>query len=194
MGLIKRITDKAKFNELISFDAEDVFIDYESLKVRINVLKEVMSTLSKTRRKNQANERLELIDDIFRVLDFIDVSYDEYLYDLNTLCGLLEKHPNIYLTPKVSRKVSFVIKSRIEIRKEFEAIYSHFKKLAKGYNDVPMKEILTKMREVFDLDSKRQNENYTHIYKTYQPKYFDATIAKINKSLLQANTTIYGIK
>ena len=194
MTLFERAINNLENNSRISSFADDVLLDYESLKIRIERLRELISELSQTRRKNQANERLEIVEAIFRILDYIDDEHFEYLYDLNELCFLLERKPNICLSQKNATTLNLLLASKIEIRKEFEKLYVNFKKLAKNFDDVPMKSILSRMRETFDFDSKQQNEKFEHIFKTYHFRYFDSTVGKLRTAIKQVETTLYQIK
>ncbi len=107
---------------------------------------------------------------------------------------MLKRKPEIHLSHKTRAKVNFSITSKAEIRKEFESLYSNFKKLAKNFDDIPMKSILSQMRETFDFNSKKQNENYEYIFKTYHFRYFDSTVGKLRTAIKQEETTLFQIK
>ena len=193
MRLFEKLTKNIKYNDLTSSYAESVLIDFESLKIRINKLKGNISTLAQTRRKKQASERQVITENMFRYLGYIEDMYFEYLYDLNDLYLLLKRNSEIRLTQKTKQKVELAINSRIQIRKEFENIYSSFKNMAKSFDDIPMKAILSKMRETFDFDSQKQKENHEYIVKHYHPKYYDANSGKIRDLLQKEDKKFYTI-
>ena len=193
MRLFEKLTKNIKHNDLTSSYAESVLMDFESLKIRINKLKGNISTLAQTRRKKQASERQIITENMFRYLGYIEDMYFEYLYDLNDLYLLLKRNSEIRLTQKTRQKVELAINSRIQIRKEFENIYSAFKNMAKSFDDIPMKAILSKMRETFDFDSQKQKENHEYIDKHYRPKYYDANSGKIRDLLQKEDKKFYTI-
>ena len=193
MRLFEKLTEDIKHNNLTSSYAESVLMDFESLKIRINKLKGNISTLAQTRRKKQASERQVITENMFRYLGYIEDMYFEYLYDLNDLYLLLKRNSEIRLTQKTRQKVELAINSRIQIRKEFENIYSTFKNMAKSFDDIPMKAILSKMRETFDFDSQKQKENHEYIDKHYHPKYYDANSGKIRDILQKEDKKFYTI-
>ena len=53
MGLIKKMNENLRNNNLAKFYAEDVLQDYESMKIKTDVLREIMDRISKARRKDQ---------------------------------------------------------------------------------------------------------------------------------------------
>ncbi len=172
MRLFEKMNKIIKDNLLESY-SDYVIDDYKSMQVKINKLKEVMTNLSKARRKDQAKERSELVEQLFRILEYIDNSLD-YEYNLIDLCHLLKLHSDMQLTPKVSKQVSYAINTKNELRKDYETIYRNFKNMAKKFDDIPMKEILKCMREVFDFDNINQNES-NH---TKRDIYWDSTTMK----------------
>ena len=101
---------------------------------------------------------------------------DEFEYNYIDLCHLLKLNPDIQLIPKISKKVEFAINTKNEIKKEFENIYRNFKNMAKKFDDIPMKEILKLMREVFDFEGTKQNEESEYVQKKYLAnRYWDST-------------------
>ena len=192
MRLFERITENIKYNELTSSYADSVLIDYKSLKVKTNKLLEIMATLSQTRRKNQASERQEITESLFRILKMTEGNYNNYLYELNDLYLILKNNDDKHLSRKTKHKINFAINSRIELRKEFETIYRRFKSLAKGFDDIPMKAILSQMREAFDFDNNILNENFKYIPEDSLQRYYDSTTGKI-RYIMQVQD-IYHIK
>ena len=190
MRLFERITENIKYNELASSYADSVLIDYKSLKVKTNKLIEIMATLSQTRRKNQAHERQEITESLFRILKMTEGNYNNYLYELNDLFLVLKNNNDKRLSRKTKHKVYFAINSRIELRKEFETIYRRFKSLAKGFDDIPMKAILSQMRESFDFNGKTLNENFEYIPEGLFSRYYDSTTGKI-RYLMQVQDIYY---
>ena len=167
-------------NDLAESFAEYVIDDYKSLEVKLNKWREVSSILSQTRRKNQADERKELVEHLFRILDYFETSYTTYLYDLYDLCCYLKNNPNINPTKKVSNKLLLAINTKMQLRKELETIYRNFKSMAKKLDDIPLKEILKRMREVFDFNSTKTNEESKYVEEKYQPiRYYDSTTMTI---------------
>lgn len=176
MRLFKKMTKILKDNDLAESYADYVIDDYKCLEIKINKLREIMSNLSKSRRKDQASERKELIEGVYRILSYIENSFDEFEYNYIDLCHLLKLNPDLQLTHKVSKKVEFAISTKNELRKDFETIYRNFKNLAKGFDDIPMKEILKLMREVFDFGGTKQNEESEYVQKKYLAnRYWDST-------------------
>ena len=152
MNLIKKISKILKDNSLAESYSKYVIDDFKSMKIKINKLKEVMIQLSQTRRKNQANERHELVEQLFRMLRYIEISWDTYEYDFIDLNHLLKLHENMNLTTKINEQVSYALNTKNELKKEFETIYKNFQNMAKKLDDIPMKEVLKRMREVFGFD------------------------------------------
>lgn len=109
-------------------------------------------------------------------MSYIENSFDEFEYNYIDLCHLLKLNPDLQLTHKVSKKVEFAISTKNELRKDFETIYRNFKNLAKGFDDIPMKEILKLMREVFDFEGTKQYEESEYVQKRYLAnRYWDST-------------------
>ena len=65
--------------------------------------------------------------------------------------------------------------------------------MTKSFDDIPMKAILSKMRETFDFDSQKQKENHEYIDKHYHPKYYDANSGKIRDILQKEDKKFYTI-
>lgn len=180
MRLFEKMTKILRENDLAKSYAEYVIDDYKSLEVKLNKWREVSLTLSKTRRKNQVNERKELVEHLFRILDYFESSYTTYIYDLYDLCHYLKNNPSINPTKKASNKILLAINTKQQLRKEFETIYTTFKNMAKKLDDIPMKEILKRMREVFDFNSTKTNEELKYVEEKYQPiRYYDSTTMTI---------------
>ena len=178
MRIFEKMNQILKDNERIEVYNEAVIKTYKSMSVRTNKLKEILTQLSFARRKNQKEEREDIINSLFSILTYTESKYEEYLFELYDLCTLLLDNPEMNLTPKNSRQLKFAINTKIELRKEFEIIYRNFKNMAKKFDDIPMKEILKKMREVFGLDGKKEVEYYEDIYKIYSPNYTMQTQAR----------------
>lgn len=174
MRLFEKMTKILRDNDLAESYAKYVDDDYKSLQIKINKLKEVMTNLSQTRRKDQVKERKELVEHLFRILEYIDNSLCTYEYDFIDLSHLLKLRPDMQLTNKINNKVLNAINSKTQLRKEFEIIYRNFKNMAKKFDDIPMKEILKLMREVFDFNSTKLNEEIEYV----ENKYYDANTGK----------------
>lgn len=172
MRLFEKVIKSEKDTAPISSYSNLVLKDIENLEIRINKLKELMTTLSKTRKKNQAREREIISEHFFQVLKYISDCYLEYLSDLeylHDLYSLLKTKPELELSQKVQQKVDLAFNSKVKIRKEFENIYINFKSLAKNFDNIPMKAILSKMREVFGFEN-NQKQSPSRIRK-----YYDST-------------------
>lgn len=176
MRLFEKMTKILKDNNLAESYADYVIDDYKSVKVKLEKWHEISSALSKTRKKNQKHEREKIVWHLIRILSYLENSLDEFEYDYIDLCHLLKLNPNLQLTHKVSKKVEFAISTKNELRKEFETIYKNFKNMAKKFDDIPMKEILKLMREVFDFEGTKQNEESEYVQKKYLAnRYWDST-------------------
>ena len=151
MNLIEKLTKKTQDNSLTNSYCDYVLDDYKSMKVKIDKLKEVLTTLSETRRKDQGLERYELISHLFRVLDYIESGYEDYLYDYHDLKKHLRINSNMKLKEKTLLNVQKAFQTKNLIKKDFEIIYKNFKNISKGFEDIPMKRILKRMREAFDF-------------------------------------------
>lgn len=154
MKLFEKMNKILKDNSLAESYADCVIDDYKSMQIKINKLKEVMTKLSQARRKDQANNRIELVKSLYRTLSYIENGFDEFEYNYIDLCHLIILHENMKLTPKINTKVSFAVNTKNELRKEFETIYRNFKSMAKKLEDIPMKEILSRMRIVFNISNR----------------------------------------
>ena len=176
MLLIEKMNKIVKDNNLAESYADYVIADYKSMKVKLEKWHETSSVLSKTRRKNEAHEREKIVLHLKRILSYIENGLDEFEYNYIDLCHLLKLNPDIQLIPKISKKVEFAINTKNEIKKEFENIYRNFKNMAKKFDDIPMKEILKLMREVFDFEGTKQNEESEYVQKKYLAnRYWDST-------------------
>ena len=173
MRLFEKMTNILRDNTIAETYSKYVLDDYKSMLVKLNKLKEILTTLSQTRRKNQTEDRNELINHFLRVLEYIKNNLESYNYDLNDLCYILKLNPNLNLTHKNSKIVLSAINSKIEMRKDFETIYSNFKSTAKKFDDIPMNYVLKQMREIFGFNNtKTQSESSLQ-------KYYDSTSMKI---------------
>lgn len=168
MRLFEKLTKQTKDISLVSSYADYVIDNYNSILKKINKFKEVMENLSHSRRKDQAEERENFVEHLFRILSYIDNSFDFYFYDLFDLIKLLENHPELKLNKKTNQQVSYALSTKGLIRKEYETIYHNFKNMAKKLDNIPMKEMLKKMREVFERDeNSRKLRTFRNIRISY---------------------------
>ena len=160
MGLIKKMNENLRNNNLAKFYAEDVLQDYESMKIKTDVLREIMDRISKARRKDQFKERESLVLRLYKVLDYIDMGHATYISDYADLRYLIKSKPDIRLMPGIRKKISTALNSKNLLRQDFETIYRNFKSMAKSFEDIPMKDILKHMRDCFNFNT--DNENKTN--------------------------------
>ena len=151
MSLLKRINKILKDDELTYSYSNYVIHDYENIMVKINKFKEVMTTLSNTRRKNQAQERKELVEHLFRILKYIDISLETYTYDLVDLCVYVKNNQDMNPSHKTIKQKECALNTKVKLTQEFETIYINFKNMTKKLDNIPMKELLTSMRKIFDF-------------------------------------------
>ena len=104
MNLIKKTFQILKDNDLTESYADYVIDNYNSMQVKINKLREILTNISKLRRKNQTKERMELIESFDKVLSYIENSFGEYEYDYIDLCHLLKTNKDLKLTAKIKNK------------------------------------------------------------------------------------------
>jgi len=154
MSLLKRINKILKDDEITSYYSISVIDDFKSIMVKINKFKEVMSTLNNTRRKNQSNERKELVEHLLRLLKYIEMGLDTYTYDLVDLCVYVKNNHDMRPTSKTSAQLEYALNTKVELTKEFETLYTNFKNMAKKLDNIPLNEMLTKMRNIFDFSKK----------------------------------------
>ena len=173
MRIFEKMNQALKDNERIEVYNNSVIQSYKSMLVRINKTKEILTRLSNTRRKNQKEEREDIINSLFTILSYTESKYEDYLFELYDLCTLLLDNPDMNITAKNRKQLIFAINTKIQIRKDFETIYKNFKNMAKGFDDIPMKEILKRMREVFKFDGTQELEYYEDVYKIYSPNYYE---------------------
>ena len=169
MRLFEKLTKQTKDISLVSSYADYVIDDYDTILNKINKFKEVMETLSHSRRKDQSKERENLVEHLFRILSYIDNNFDFYFYDLIDLIKFLENHPELKLNKKTNQHISNALSTKGLIKKEFETIYHNFKNMAKKLDNIPLKEMLKKMSEVFSFDENIENKisSKTRIIITY---------------------------
>ncbi len=182
MNLIDKLTKKSNDNNLINSYCDYIFDDYESMKIKINKLKEILSTLSETRKKNLSQEREELVDDLFRALDYIESGNEDYLYDYHDLKKLLKNNSNMKLKEKTLLNIQKAFQTKNLIKHDFEIIYKNFKNIAKGFEDIPMKRILKGMREAFDFYNVA-DLNEKKFVQSKHFKYYDSTTMQIRHIL-----------
>lgn len=152
MRIFEKLTKQTKEISLVSSYADYVIDDYNTILNKINKFKEVTETLSHSRRKDQAKERENLAEHLFRILTYIDNNLDFYFYDLIDLIKFLENHPELILNKKTNQHIDFALRTKGLIKKEYETIYHNFKNMAKKLDNIPMKEMLKKMSEVFERE------------------------------------------
>ncbi len=172
MRLFEKVIKSEKYTTPISTCADHALKDIEILDLKINELKDLMNTLSKTRRKDQAREREIISEHFFQVLQCISDSYLEYLSTLeylHDLHSILKTKPELELSQKVQQKIDLALSSKVIIRKEFENLYRNFRNMAKNFDDIPMKAISSKMREVFGFENNPQHS------QSRIRKYYDST-------------------
>ena len=141
--------------------------------VKINKLKEVLNSISKLRKKNQTEERAELISHLNRLLEYIELNFSEYLANLDDLKFILKYNKDIKINSKTQKQIDEALQTKSKIINEFETIYRNFKNMAKNMPEhMPMKEILANMRKSFDFTTENSS--------TYN-SYYDSTTMTIRK-------------
>lgn len=159
MELIKKLNQNLKINKLISNYSNYAIEDFESLQVKINKLREIFIELSNSRGKHKSAEREKLILHLFRVLDYIDVNYSNYLGSMKDLNDMLKNTTYIKLSASTNKKIAQAHSTKSELIKNFVTIYKNFKSLAKGFDDIPMKAILTRMQDCFNFNTNNENKS-----------------------------------
>lgn len=173
MKLISKILQNYEFNSKVNFYSYIVLSDYESLLIKTNKLKEILGILSQTRKKHQTQEREELIKHLGRILQYIEQNYNEYLADLDDLKCLLKYNNDVNISNKVQKQVKAALQTKSKIINEFNTIYNNFKNTAKNMPEyMPMKDVLSNMRESFDFSSKTT---------TTHNQYYDSTTTTLRK-------------
>jgi len=158
MELISKIILNREINSKTSYFSSIVLSDYESLLIKTNKLKEILEILSKTRKKNQTQEREELIKRINKILEHIELNYGDYIANLGDLKRVLKYNKDVKLSNKTQKQIKIALESKSKIINEFETIYKNFKNMAKNMPEhMPIKEVLANMRESFDFVSKETN-------------------------------------
>lgn len=164
MGLIKRyINKKQKQAELWPVDLTTIDKTNASLCRKIKIIDNLLTELKSCRRKDQADEREQICDRI--VYHLTSIKYD--LISFATDYKEIKRVQNCYdtipphmadicLAVNVEMKLSELDENKKYLKAEFERIYKHFRSIAKGLEDVPMKYILSLMRNYFDFN----NENF----------------------------------
>lgn len=146
MNKILRDNSKAESYSLYVID------DFKSVEKKLEKWHEISHSLSITRKKSETKNREELVCHLFRILDYIESSLDTYDYDYVDLCQLIKINPEMNLTTKINKQVSYALSTKSELKKQFEIIYKNFQNMAKKFDDIPMKEILKRMRKVFGFE------------------------------------------
>jgi len=159
MNLLKNLTLK-KVKE-----KKDNYFDFY-LNSEIKELKNLISELSTVRRQNQRDLREKINSSIMKELSEIEYKYNGFLRDLN----------NHKLKPIISsdnlEQIELMEEKKKSLRRDFESIYINFKRTAMSFEDIPMKMILKRMREVFDF-----NTQHMKIQQGF--RYYDSTTMTI---------------
>ncbi len=148
MSLLQKIT--ARKTE----DKTDNYFDFY-LKAQITNLKNQIYDLSLLRRKDQKNLRIEKAEFILKELSDIEKLYISFNRDLLKFKILQNK--KIEQSEDLEERIFLMTEKKQSLRKEFEKIYINFKHMATGFDDIPTKTILSKMRKTFDFDNKIKN-------------------------------------
>ena len=171
MGLITRyINKKQKEAELWPVDLETIDKYNHKLLVGISLLDELLIELRDCRRKNQIEERKELCDRIVYHLTAINHNLNAFareykkIQHANECYNSIPPHiADICLAYNIEVKMNIINENKQHLRAEFERIYTHFKKTAKGLKtstglkDIPMNYILNLMRKYFDFNNQMFN-------------------------------------
>lgn len=156
MRLFEKITENIKHNNRVSYYADSVIDSFASLNIGMKKLKKTIAKLSETRKTNESAERVNLSNSVLKSLNIVERKYEMYLLDFYDLKKILNS--NVSTNKKIINKVQSAMHTKVEIRKDFETVYRNFKSMAKKLEDVPMKEILSKMREVFIFDAEEESK------------------------------------
>jgi DNA repair exonuclease SbcCD nuclease subunit len=148
MNLLKKLTSKKTVKE-------NYFNFY--LNDQISNLKLHILDLSNCRRKDQKNLRIEKVKQIFRLLDNIESLYLAYLKELANIKAI--KQNNLAITEDTEEKIIFMTEKKKSLRQEFEKIYINFKHTAIHLEDIPMNNMLKRMRKAFNFESKQTHIN-----------------------------------
>ena len=132
MTLIKKIINFYNHNSNADYESTFVINDYNGIMIKLNKLRKIIDNLSKLRKKNQAQEREELIDHLYRTLYYVKGDYKNYLFDLYDLKNFLKLNLDIKLKKKIQNQIDVALKTKSMLRKEFETIYNNFTNTAKN--------------------------------------------------------------
>lgn len=152
MRLLEKRIKTIKHNKTISYYTDCVFHEHNSMRVRIKKLKEIIAELSETRKTSQTHERIVLCDRIMKTLKIIEDKYELYMLEYYDLDKYLKESSDLQTKNKIIEKANLALHTKVEIREDFETIYRNFKNMAKRLNNIPMEEILTRIREVFEKE------------------------------------------
>ena len=119
---------------------------------------------------DQSEEREKLILRLHKVLDYIDIGHASYISDYADLNNFLKYSSNVNLTPRIKKQVSTALNSKNLLRQEFETLYRNFKSMAKGIDNIPMKDILKHMQDCFNF-----NTNIKDKTDSQHLRYYDST-------------------
>lgn len=148
MKLISKIFTRFKTNSKALAFANYVIDDYKSLEIKINKLREIMFNLSQARRKNQADERIEYVNHINRLLNYIDSNLDTFIFDYADLKKFINYNQEAKFTNKTKEQINQALSTKNMIRKELEIIIKNFKNMSKKLDNIPTKEIIKRINEI----------------------------------------------
>lgn len=168
MNLLKKLTLTKKEQK-----KENYFNFY--LNSQISNLKNLIKDLSSLRRRDQKALRENKVYEILKELNNISYLYNGFLKDLSKFELMKKNNSSRFISPDCEEKIVLMNEKKKSLRQDFESVYISFKRTAMGLEDVPMKEILNRMREVFDFDGTSYTEN--KIYDNNKPEqtYYKST-------------------
>ncbi len=176
MKLFEKMNKILRDNSKAESYSQYVIEDFKSVENKLEKWHEISHTLLTTRKKSETKNREELVYHLLRILDYIEGSLDTFEYDYIDLCQLIRINPDMNLKTKINEQVSYALSTKSELKKQFGIIYKNFQNMAKKLDDIPMKEILKRMREVFDFGGTKQYEEFEYVQKKYLAnRYWDST-------------------
>ena len=70
-----------------------------------------------------------------------------------------QKENSLTILDDTKEKILFMTEKKKSLRLTFERIYVNFKNMAVHLQDIPMSQILNRMREAFDFDGKKSTQH-----------------------------------